>query len=147
MRFSWTGLLLAPLLVPVLFSTILAGALGGGSPLFSLLVLLVPACVVSYGTMIFLFLPSVFLLSRLRPLTGLSVCILGLVLGIAVHVPVTWVEWGASGPDSGPPTESFFSFFLRSSADPLTAIFPVAGLATAGAWWWLETRRPNRRAT
>jgi len=111
----------------------------------SFLILLVPGCVISYGTTIFLFLPIMFLLSRCRPMTGLSVCLLGLVLGVAVHVPVTLVAWGASGPDSGPPTESFFSFFLHWTADPLTAIYPVAGLVTAGANWWLGIWQSNRR--
>jgi len=52
MRFSWTGLLLAPLLVPVLVSTALVGAFGSDRPALSLLVLPVPGCIVSYGTMI-----------------------------------------------------------------------------------------------
>jgi hypothetical protein len=78
-------------------------------------------------------------------MTGFSVCLLGLVLGMAVHVPVTFVAWGACGPDSGPPTESFFNFFLHWTADPLTAIYPVAGLVTAGAWWWLGIWQSNRR--
>ena len=140
MRFSWTGLLLAPLPVPVVLSAVM-GILGGDHPALLFLILLIPGCIVSYGTTIFLFLPSMFLLSRLRPMTGYSVCVLGLVLGMAAHVAVTWVAWGASGPDSGPPIEGFLSFFLHWSADPLTVVFPVAGLLTAGAWWWLGARR------
>jgi hypothetical protein len=145
-RFSWTGLLLAPLLVPVLVSTALVGALGSDWPALAFLVMLVPGCIISYGTMLFLFLPSMFVLTRYRQMTGRSVCGLGFALGVAAHVVTTWLAWGASGPDSGPPTESFFSFFLHWSADPLTAIFPVAGLVTAGAYWWLGTRRWNRSA-
>lgn len=144
-RFSWSGLLLAPLLVPLLASAALQASFGGARPVLSFLVLLVPGCVISYGTTIFLFLPCLFVLSRCRQLTGLSVCLLGLGLGAAVHVPVTLLAWGASGPDSGPPTESFWRFFLRWSADPLTAVYPLAGLVTAGAWWWLGTRRCDRR--
>jgi hypothetical protein len=146
MRFSWTGLLVAPLLVPLLASIALQASSGGDSLALSFLILLLPGCVISYGTTIFLFLPCMFILSRYRPLTGLSVCLLGLVVGVAVHVPVTLLAWGLSGPDSGPPAESLFSFFLHWSADPVTAMFPVAGLVTAGAWWWLGTRRENRRA-
>ena len=146
MRFSWTGLLLAALLAPALLSTALTSFFGDDHLVLSLLILLVPGCIISYGTTILLFLPSMFFLSRCRPMTGFTVCLLGLVLGMAVHVPVTWVAWGASGPDSGSPTESFFSFFLHWSADPMTAVYPFAGVVTAGTYWWLGTRRWNRRA-
>src|SRR5476649_416976 len=132
MRFSWTGLILAPLLVPVIFSAAMLSSLPGNSPPLNFLFLMVPGCFVSYGTTIFLFLPSLYLLSAWRPMTAFKVCLLGLVLGALVIVPLTWMEWKSSGPDSGPPTESFVAFFLRWAADPTTAMFPAAGLATAG---------------
>ena len=81
MRFSWTGLMLAPLLVPLMFCAVVSPLLTNGWVPLAFLVLLVPSCVVSYGTTIFLFLPSLFLLSLWRPMTGLKVCLLGLVLG------------------------------------------------------------------
>jgi hypothetical protein len=137
MRFSWTGLMLAPLLVPLMFCAVVSPLLTNGWVPLAFLVLLVPSCVVSYGTTIFLFLPSLFLLSLWRPMTGLKVCLLGLVLGAVVFVPLTLLEWKSSGPDSGPPTESFWVFFLRWAADPMTAIDPAAGLVTAGLYWWL----------
>jgi len=144
MRFSWTGLILAPLAVPVIFSTVMLTLLHANMPALMFLLLLVLSCVVSYGTTILLFLPCLFLLSLWRPMTGFKVCLLGLVLGTLAYVPVSLMEWKASGPDSGPPTESFFSFFPRWAADPTTAIFPLAGLVTAGLYWWLGTRRASR---
>jgi hypothetical protein len=144
MRFTWTGLILAPLLGPVLFSAALPGLLGGDRPVLGFLILLVPACIVSYGVTIVLFLPCLFLLSLWWPLTGFTVCLLGLVLGAAVFVPLTWMDWTSSGPDSGPPTESFFSFFVRWAADPFNAIYLLAGLITAGLYWWLVTRPRGR---
>ena len=77
MRFSWTGLILAPLAVPVIFSALLS-SLGGAHPVLGFLILLIPGCIVSYGSTMFLFLPCLFLLSLWRPLTGLKVCLLGL---------------------------------------------------------------------
>jgi hypothetical protein len=142
MRFSWNSLILAPLLVPFLFCAGLVGLSGGTSnSVFSFLILMIPSCIISYGTTIFLFLPALFLLSQWRPLTALNVCLLGLVLGALVFVPVTAMEWKSSGPDSGPPTENFFVFFVRWAADPFTAVYPVAGLVTAGFYWWLGTWR------
>jgi len=85
MRFSWTGLILAPLLVPVMFSVIGAPMLSplqeGGNPVLAFLILLIPGCVVSYGATIFLFLPCLFLLSLWRPVTAFSACLVGLLLG------------------------------------------------------------------
>ena len=81
MRFSWTGLILAPLLVPVLVSGVWLSSFQEDQPWLLFLLLLAFGCVVSYGTMIFLFLPSLFFLSSWRPMTGFTVCLLGLVLG------------------------------------------------------------------
>jgi hypothetical protein len=148
MRFSWTGLILAPLLLPLVFSAVVAVLSSGqpnGSVPLGFLILLVPSCVVSYCATIFLFLPALFVLSFWRPMTGLKACLLGLVLGAVVFVPLTLMDWTSSGPDSGPPTESFWTFFLRWVADPMTAIFPLAGLVTAGLYWWLGTRRRDSR--
>jgi hypothetical protein len=146
MRFSWTGLLLAPLVVPALFSLVLMNFSSIGAAILSFLVTTVLGCIISYGTTIFLFLPGLFLVSRCRPMTGFSVCVLGAVLGMAVYLPVTFVAWGSSGIDSGPPEESFFMFLLRWAADPMAAIFPFAGLVTAGTYWWLGGRRWKSRA-
>jgi hypothetical protein len=149
MRFSWTSLLLAPLFAPLIFSTLFLGLSGSSSPVLSFLILMIPSCIISYSTTIFLFLPALFLLSQWRRLTALNVCLLGLVVGAAVFVPVTLLEWKSSGPDSGPPTENFLFFFVRWAADPLTAVYPVAGLLTAGIYWWLRawrrTAAPDQR--
>jgi hypothetical protein len=61
-------------------------------------------------------------------------------------VPVTLIEWKSSGPDSGPPTENPLVFMLRFGADPTMAVYPVAGLVTAGLYWWLATRHGGRVA-
>jgi hypothetical protein len=131
--------------VPLIFTAIFC-SLQSDRSLPGVLILLIPSCVVSYGTTIFLFLPSLFLLSLWRPMTGLKACLLGLVLGAFVFVPLTLMDWKASGPDSGPPEESFWVFFLRWAADPFNALFPAAGLITAGFYWWLGTWRRNSRS-
>jgi hypothetical protein len=143
MRFSWTGLLVSPLPVPLILSAVMAPLMQGGEGpvLLPFLVLLIPGCIISYGTMVFLFLPALFLLSQWRPVTGFTVCMLGLVLGSAVMVPVTVMAWKASGPDSGPPTDSFWVLFVRWATDPLMLVFPVAGVLTAALYWRLGTWR------
>ena len=137
MRFSWPGVLLAPLAVPVLFSVAMAGLFGSDSPAPLVLIMLVTSSVVSYGATLVLFLPCLFVLSALRPMTWITVCLLGLVLGAAAYVPMTWMDWQSSGTDSGPPTESYLSFLLRWDFDPLTLVFVPAGLITAALFWRL----------
>jgi hypothetical protein len=143
MQFGWRALILAPLLLPVIFAALFS-SLQDHHAVLTFLLLLVMGSIVSYGTTIFLFLPSLFLLSLWRPMSGFNVCVLGLVLGAAVFVPLTWMQWKSSGPGSGPPVESFLDFFVRWAADPLTAIFPLAGLITAGLYWWLVNWRRER---
>lgn len=140
MRFSWTGLILAPLVMPAISAALLSPFLGQ-QPVLGFLFLFIPGCIVSYGATLILFLPCLFLLSLWRPLTASNVCLLGLVLGLAVFVPLTWMEWKSSGTDSGPPSENFFPFFIRWVADPTTVLYPLSGLITAGVYWWLGTRR------
>jgi len=140
MRFSWTGLILAPLLAPTLLSIAMV-SLQDGDKLFEFAFLMIPGCIISYCATMFLLLPSLYLFSQWRPLTGLTVCLLGAVLGALVFVPLTWMAWKGSGIDSGPPSESFLTFFVRWSADPLTAIFPLAGLMTSALYWRLAKRR------
>ena len=56
MRFSWTGLILAPLLVPIIFSAVVL-SLQEGNVVLGFLVLMVPTCIISYGTTVFSFCP------------------------------------------------------------------------------------------
>src|ERR1700704_5347827 len=87
-----------------------------------------PGLHVSYGATIFLFLPCLFLLSLWTPVTAFRACLVGLLLGELLFVPLTWLEWKSSGPDSG----------------PLTAVFPLAGLITAGLYWWPVAQQRGR---
>lgn len=144
MRFSWSGLILAPLPAPLAFAAAMAVASPGDRPLLFFLVLTAAGCVVSYGTTIVLFLPSLYLLSARRPATGFTVCLLGLVLGAAAFMALAVPAWLSSGPDSGPPAEGLLAFLLRWAADPVAAMFPGAGLVTAALYWRLGARRRSR---
>jgi hypothetical protein len=92
MRFGWTSLILAPLLVPVIFSaTFIILAEGAGDPSPAFMTMLVLGCILSYATTIFLFLPCLFLLSLEQQMTGFKVCLLGLVIGAVEFVPLTLI--------------------------------------------------------
>jgi hypothetical protein len=138
MRVSWTSLILVPLLPTIFCAAVLS--FRADNTALAFLILMIPSCIISYCATIFLFLPSLYLLSLWRPITGLKVCLLGLVLGTLVFVSLTWIDWKSSGIDSGPPTESFLTFFLRWASDPFAALYPLAGLMTSALYWRLATR-------
>jgi hypothetical protein len=141
MHFSWKGLFLAPLLVLVVAGAVMAPVLRGEGPvIFTFLLLMVPACVISYGATLLLFLPSLFLLSLLTPVTRWMVWLLGLVLGAAVFVPVAKLAWATAGPNSGPLPEDFSVFFAGWLTEPFMLFYPLGGLVTAALYWWFGTR-------
>jgi len=152
MHFSWTGLFLAPLPVPLIACAVMAPGLRGEAPVvLTFLILLIPACVISYGATLFLFLPALFLLSLLRPVTGWMACLLGLVFGAAVFVPVTRLAWATGGPNSGPMLENFWVFFAGWATEPFMLFYPGGGLVTAasigGSGHGVIPARPRLRQT
>ena len=140
MPFSWRGFLIAPAVVPAMVG-ILAAALPGGGSIVLFLLTFVIGSIVSYSVTALVFLPSLFLLSRVWTMTGVTTSFLGLALGMAGYIPWTWIEWKSSGVDSGPPEEGYLSFLLRWDFDPLTLVFLPAGLITAAVYWRLGGRK------
>ena len=156
MRVSWIGVFLAPLPVPLLFSAgLLAVGLFSANPgsgldgaMLLFAVALASSGFIAYGTTLFVFLPCLFVVSHVWPLNSVRVGLLGLLLGAAAFAPMTWIAWKSSGPGSGPPTESYPPSLADKAADPgfwlYGSIFPLAGLITAGLYWWLATRRHSQ---
>jgi hypothetical protein len=149
MRFSWKGLLLAPLLAPIIACAVMTPVLKADDAPFILtfLLLMIPACVISYGAVLFLFLPALFLTSLLRPVTGRMASILGFVLGAMAFVPVARLAWATGGPDSGHMAEDFWVFFVGWLKEPFMLFYPGGGLVTAALYWRFGTRRHSRAAT
>jgi hypothetical protein len=144
MKFSWKGLILAPLVVPVVFAALLTMASPGKGPLIGFVLIAALASIISYPTTIFLLLPSLYVMSKTITLRWYWVGLVGLVLGVFIFFPVTWMEFKSSGPDSGPPQGTFWEFLWRSDSDPMFWLFPVAGMVTAMAYWLLGSVRPWR---
>jgi 4-hydroxybenzoate polyprenyltransferase len=144
MKFSWKGLVLAPLAVPLVYSALFELSTPGRSPILGFLFFFVLGSIVSYAATTCLLLPSLFLVSRLTPLTARLTCLVGTVLGVVVYLPVTWQFYLASGDDSGPPQGSFGEYFRRDLSGGVVWAFLVAGLVTAVLYWFLVSR-PSRK--
>jgi len=113
-------------------------------PIYGFLFCFILGSAFSYGTTLFLFLPCLFLLSRLTPLTAGRTCLLGMMVGGLMLLPVDWVMWTSSGVDSGPPQSSFGVYCLQQGFDPIDWAFLVGGLVTATFYWFLAKQQAQK---
>src|SRR5581483_3159165 len=81
MPFSWKALALAPLPVPFIVGVLLGLLAADKNRILGFLFLFVLGAIVAYGATICLFLPCLFLVSRITPLTTRLMLALGTVLG------------------------------------------------------------------
>lgn len=139
--FSWRAILIAPLIVPVLASVLVTANTEIRSPWLGFLLFAAAGSVISYGATICLLLPALIVLRSRMAITTIRATGLGALLGAGLLMPVTWMSWQASGPDSGPPEETLFEYAARELVDPLNLFFPAAGAFTAGLYWLLLPRR------
>ena len=149
MHFSWKGFWLAPLLMPMIGCAVMAPVLKADEAPFILmfLLLMVPACVISYGATWLLFLPALFLISQVTSVTRLMACIVGFVIGAAVFLPVARLAWATGGPNSGPMQEEFWHFFAGWLTEPFMLFYPLGGLVTSALYWRFGTQRLSNLAT
>jgi hypothetical protein len=149
MKFSWKAFFLAPPAVPFVCSVafvILSGV--DKHPIYGFLLCFAIGSIFSYGATLFLFLPCLFLLSRLTPLTARLTCVLGALLGGLALLPVDWLMYSSSGVDSGPPQGSFGAYLLHQGFDPIDWAFLVGGLVTATLYWFLANpKMPKEQAS
>ena len=146
MHFSWKGFWLAPLVMPIIGCAVMAPVLGnpGLAVIATFFLLMVAACVISYGATLFLFLPALFLLSLVTSVTRFMACVVGFVIGAAVFLPVARLAWATGGPNSGPMEEEFWGFFAGWLTEPFMLFYPLGGLVTAALYWRFGTRGLNR---
>ena len=143
MKFSWKALLLAPLPIPLVISVWCASH-PGRHPIYGFLFFFVIGCVLSYGTTIFLFLPCLFLVSKLTPLTVRLTGLVGTVLGGLVWLHVSWQCYGDSGANCGPPQGTFVDYLRQNGFDWDFWLLLSAGLITALFYWYLANRWSGR---
>ena len=139
--FSWRALLLAPLIMPILASAALTIGADNKNAFLAFLMLTIAGSVISYASTAVLLLPCLSLLRQRTALTLARTSLLGAALGIVVFLPLSWLMWSSSGPDSGPPIDTFLESLITQASDPFNAFFPIAGAITSAAYWLLLPRR------
>ena len=128
--FSLRAFLVAPWPVPVACSLLLALGTSDRGPVPFFFLSLAVELVISYlGTAALVV--TLHFVAQTRPVTRTVSAVTGLVLAGFAYLPFVYVTWHASGPDSGPPVESFPGYLLRNWADPFLGIFLAAGVVAA----------------
>ena len=144
MRFSWKAIILAPLPVPLIAALVLA--MGSSQNHFAgFLFFVVLGSVISYGVSLALFLPCLFLVSRITRLTAWLTGLVGLALGMAVYFPLGWQSYLSTGDNSGPPPGSFVQYLWHHSWSE-SWLFYLGGLVTATVYWLLAKPPVEQRS-
>lgn len=144
MRISWKSILLAPLVIPVLYSAAIPFLEESRNPAAAFLIFFVLGSVFSCGATVFVLLPGLFVVSRFTPLTPWLTGLVGTVLGGRLYLPVVWQSYLSSGDNSGPPPGTFVQYLRRSGCGTDLLAFLAAGLVTALLYWFLS-RQPTQR--
>ena len=138
MRFSWKALVIAPLAVPVLTGAVLAlGVEQKAADAFFFFTAL--TSVFSYAATAGLLAPAVFVAARFTRMTAWRTGLIGLGLGAILCVPICWIMYKSSGPDSGPPTETYAEWLMRWGVGWCWP-FIVGGAANGLLYGWLASR-------
>jgi hypothetical protein len=146
-RFSWRALLLAPWPALLAVSALLTPppAPGGSFAWGALLLLAAIGTPLAYAGTAML-AACLHLLSQRRSVGRATSCLGGFVLAGAIYLAVLGASWSSSGPDSGPPVESFLTYLLREATSPFAWLFLGPGVVTALLYDFLATRSPSARA-
>ncbi len=146
---SWRGLLIASAIVP-LVASLAFGALAGGNIVLGFLINFFVSSLISYATAFCIAMPCLWCLSWFTRLTRIKTVVVGAVVGGALWLPVTALEWQTSGADSGPPPDPLPAMLRDEAGDWATWLLMAAGAVTAAAYWRIaarDARRWRRRHT
>lgn len=128
---SWKAAALAPLAVPFIACALFQIFSPGQKPLVGFLVLFGLGSSVSLAATIFLLIPCLYMVTRFVQLTVSLTGLIGAILGGMVWLPVAWQSYCASGFNSGPPQETFYTYLTGQSPWPELWFFMASGMVTA----------------
>ena len=139
--FRWAALTLSSLVVPAPFG--LAGAGGAAHPVYAFVVCAFIGYVLALAIIAVLLLPALWILSWIVPVKGWLAALLGGVIAFALFLCWDYINWGASGVDSGPPDGTYAQWVAKnwSSWEPFCTV--GVGIVSAVTYHFLATRKPR----
>src|SRR3954471_18072725 len=142
--FSWGAVLLAPLVVPVpagvLFVT------GSVHPIAAFGLGALVGYIFTLAMIGGLLLPALWGVSCAARIKAWMPPVIGGILAALIFLAWDYVDWGASGADSGPPATTY-SQWIAKSWFTLEPLFMISfGVVTAATYHFLATRKPPQSA-
>ena len=134
--FSLKAYLLAPLPVPLVAGALFA--LGNSHPGSTFFLTFFFGLIVS-GLGTTALVVSLWIIAKVRPVTKTLTTLTGIGLAAFGYLCVLYLNWSSSGPDSGPPVETFGAHLLRNWNDAFLYIFLAGGLVTSFLYAFLAS--------
>ena len=131
----WTAVILAPPIFPLAFAALLTIILHpAASPVIVFAQTAISAIVFSYAVTVLLFLPALWLLSKVIRLQAPIVCLAGAAVGAACHQLIVLRRPAADNAHTARP-DLFIPFLPQAWVEQLIWVFPLAGFITAALFW------------
>lgn len=132
----WKAVVLAPPVFPFVFAAVLNVVHPAGAAVTVFVMIATAAIVFSYAVTVLLFLPTLWLLSKITRLTAPIVCLAGTALGVAGYGLIR-LEGPADGSTPAVRPDPFVAFMPQAWAEQMIWVFPFAGFVTAALFWML----------
>jgi hypothetical protein len=140
--FSWSALLLAPLVIPVPAGVLFVG--GSVHPVAAFGLGALVGYIFTLAMVGGLLLPSLWLVSWAAKIKTWLPPVIGGLLAALIFFAWDYISWGASGVDSGPPATTYPQWIAKSWFTPEPLFVISFGVVTAAAYHFLATRKPNQ---
>jgi hypothetical protein len=138
--FSWSALLLAPLVISAPAAILFVGGSNYRVVAFGLGALV--GYIVTLAAVGCLLLPALWLVSRVTRIKPWLSPVIGGFLAAPIFLAWDYTNWGSSGVDSGPPAMTYSQWMAESlfTLEPLVVI--SLGVVTAAVYHFLAGKRP-----
>lgn len=140
--FSWSALLLAPLVIPVPTAVVLVA--GSKNPIAAFGFCTLVGYIFTLAVVGCLLLPAFWLVSWVANIKTWLPPVIGGLLAAPFFLAWDYLSWGSSGVDSGPPATTYPQWIAKSWLTPEPLVVISFGVVTAAAYHFLAARKPNQ---
>lgn len=134
------------MIAPIVFSLPTAILFAGGSnyPIITFGIGALVGYIVTLAVVGCLFLPALWLVSRVVMIKMWLSLVVGGLLGALIFLAWDYTSLGSSGVDSGPPAMTYRNWIVKSWFSPEPLVVISVGLVTAAVYHLLATRKRNQ---
>jgi hypothetical protein len=140
--FSWSALLIAPLVTSIPAGILLAAESIHPVVAFGLGALV--GYIFTFAVEGGLLLPALWLVSRVVGIKPWLPPVIGGLLAAPIFLAWDYTNWSSSGVDSGPPAMTYPQWVAKSWFTPEPLVVISLGVVTASVYYFLVARSPNK---